>query len=86
MIHGLHDDPKLRQRQMEFLIARLAFQNHILTQAIGALYTFEPPKTEEERANAMLTLQTSLQQADDPMRVQAFSADHEFDLLPTSMR
>ena len=85
MIEGLHDDPALRDRQYQYIIARLAFRQHILMQAITALYLYEKPKTNDERANARLSLETSLQDADDPGKVMAFAAEHQ-EILPISMQ
>jgi hypothetical protein len=85
MIDGLHDDADLRDKQYQYLIARLALRQHILEQSIRALYTFDKPKTDAERANAILSLDSSLQDAEDPGRVLAFVADHP-ELLPSSMK
>lgn len=85
MIEGLNADPDLRDRQMQFIIARLAFRQHILENAMRAIYLFEAPKTEEERANAQLAVETALAESDDPGRVIAFAKDHP-EMLPVSMR
>lgn len=85
MIEGLHDDPALRDRQYQYIIARLAFRQHILMQAITALYLYEKPKTNDERANARLSLETSLAAADDPGLVMAFATEHP-ELLPATMQ
>jgi hypothetical protein len=85
MITGLRSEPELRQRQVEFVIARLAMRDHILANAVRALYTFEQPESDQERANAIASLELSLREADDPGKVAAFAADHP-ELLPVSMR
>lgn len=85
MIAGLRSEPDLREKQLEFVIARLAMRQHILENSIRALYTFDPPKDDEQRANAIASLELSLKEADDVGQVIAFAADHE-ELIPASMR
>ena len=55
MIDGLRDEPELRDKQIQFLIARQAMRQHILENALRALYLFDKPKNEEELANAALS-------------------------------
>jgi hypothetical protein len=85
MIDGLREEPELRDRQFQYLVARLAMRQHILENAIRALYTYSKPKTDDERANALLSLETSLRDAEDPGLVLAFVAAHP-ELLPESMK
>lgn len=85
MIAGLRSEPDLREKQLEFVIARLAMRQHILANAIRALYTFDQPEDDEQRANAIASLELSLKEADDVGRVMAFAADNE-ELIPSSMR
>ena len=86
MIDGIRLESDLQSKQVQFMLARLAFRQHILEQAMRAFYTFEKPKTEEEYANAAFSLDLSLKEADDPGRVLAFLKEHGGEILPTSMR
>ena len=85
MITGIRLESDLQSRQVQFMIARLAFRAHILEQSVRALYTFEPPKDDEQRANALFSLELSLKEADDPGKVLAWSKEHP-EILPDSMR
>ena len=85
MIPGMRSEPDLRERQVEFLIARLALRQHVLENAVRALFTYDPPKDDAERANAIATLELSLADAEDAGKVQAFVADQQ-ELLPVSFR
>ena len=89
MIPGLRDpdsESELFARQVGFMVARLAFRQHILEQAVHALFLFDPPKTQDERANAKHSLELSLMDADDPGKVEAWAAQHWVEVLPPSMR
>ena len=85
MIAGLRSEPDLREKQLEFVIARLAMRQFILENFLRAYYTFAEPQTDDERANAVASLELSLKQADDVGQIMAFAADHE-ELLPRSLR
>jgi hypothetical protein len=83
MIDGLRDEPELRDKQIQFLIARQAMRQHILENALRALYLFDKPKNEEELANAALSLESAIAETNDPGKVLGFLNRHP--LLPESM-
>jgi hypothetical protein len=86
MIEGMHPVGDERaHRQLQFLIARTMLSQQVLANALRAFYEYAPPKTDKERANAKLSLETSLTEAQDPGNVFAFIKDHP-ELIPISMR
>jgi hypothetical protein len=86
MIEGMHPaGTELAHRQLQFLIARTLLRQQVLANALRAFYEYRAPKTDEERANAKLSLEVSLEAANDPGNVFAFIKDNP-DLLPPSMQ